>query len=65
VEWWEKQGHSGLACCYALVRACCLLWGFLTDEWKLANSRDRRWMFVGLTVLLIAIATLGWSSTLV
>ena len=40
------------------------MWGFLTDEWKLANSGDRRWMFLGLVVLLIAIVTLGWSSTL-
>jgi len=40
------------------------MWGFLTGEWKLANSRDRGWMFAGLAVLLIAIATLGWSSTL-
>jgi L-rhamnose-H+ transport protein len=40
------------------------LWGFLTGEWKLANSKDRGWMFVGLAVLLVAIVTLGWSSTL-
>jgi L-rhamnose-H+ transport protein len=40
------------------------MWGFLTGEWKLANPRDRGWMFAGLAVLLVAIATLGWSSTL-
>jgi L-rhamnose-H+ transport protein len=40
------------------------MWGFLADEWRLAHSRDRGWMFVGLAVLLIAVGTLGWSSTL-
>ncbi|MGH9353050.1 MAG: L-rhamnose/proton symporter RhaT [Terriglobia bacterium] len=39
-------------------------WGFLTGEWKLTHTKDRRWMILGLVVLLAAIVTLGWSSAL-
>jgi L-rhamnose-H+ transport protein len=42
------------------VNAC----GFLAGEWKLTRLRDRQWMGLGLLVTLIAIAVLGWSSTL-
>ncbi len=42
------------------VNAC----GFLAGEWKLTRLRDRQWMGLGLIVTLIAIAVLGWSSTL-
>jgi L-rhamnose-H+ transport protein len=38
--------------------------GFLSGEWKLARSGDRRWMFAGLAVLSVAILILGWSGTL-
>ncbi len=38
--------------------------GFATGEWKSTQQRERQWMAAGLTVLLIAIVTLGWSSTL-
>jgi L-rhamnose-H+ transport protein len=38
--------------------------GFSTGEWKSTHNKERRWMAAGLIVLLIAIATLGWSSTL-
>lgn len=38
--------------------------GYWTGEWKFTPSGTRRWMVVGLAVLLIAIAVLGWSSTL-
>lgn len=38
--------------------------GFLTGEWKFTRPKDRQWMALGLMVLLAAIATLGWSSTL-
>lgn len=40
------------------------LCGLLTGEWKFSSSTDRAWMIAGLIVLLIAISTLGWSSTL-
>lgn len=40
------------------------LWGFVTGEWKFSAAADRVWMFAGLAVLLLAISTLGWSSTL-
>ncbi|MHB1838389.1 MAG: L-rhamnose/proton symporter RhaT [Acidobacteriaceae bacterium] len=40
------------------------IWGFVTGEWKLTRLKDRQWMALGLVVLLAAIATLGWSSTL-
>ncbi|MGH9397618.1 MAG: L-rhamnose/proton symporter RhaT [Terriglobia bacterium] len=40
------------------------VWGFLTGEWKLTHPKDRRWMILGLLVLLAAIGTLGWSSAL-
>jgi L-rhamnose-H+ transport protein len=42
------------------VNAC----GFLAGEWKLTHLRDRQWMGLGLLVTLVAIAVLGWSSTL-
>lgn len=42
------------------VNAC----GFLAGEWKLTRLRDRQWMGLGLIVTLVAIAVLGWSSTL-
>jgi L-rhamnose-H+ transport protein len=42
------------------VNAC----GFLAGEWKLTRLRDRQWMGLGLIVTLLAIAVLGWSSTL-
>lgn len=38
--------------------------GYLTGEWKLTRIKDRRWMGLGIAVLLIAIVTLGWASTL-
>lgn len=38
--------------------------GFLIGEWKLSRLKDRQWMALGLVVLLAAILTLGWSSTL-
>jgi L-rhamnose-H+ transport protein len=38
--------------------------GYVTGEWKLTRAKDQRWMVWGLVVLLVAIATLGWSSTL-
>ncbi|MES2222244.1 MAG: L-rhamnose/proton symporter RhaT [Acidobacteriota bacterium] len=38
--------------------------GFLAGEWKLTHPRDRQWMGLGLIVTLVAIAVLGWSSTL-
>jgi len=38
--------------------------GYLIGEWKLTRAQDRRWMVVGLSVLLVAILILGWSSTL-
>ena len=41
------------------------LWGVLMGEWKLTGVADRLWMVTGLAVLLVAIFTLGWSSTLV
>jgi L-rhamnose-H+ transport protein len=40
------------------------VWGFVTGEWKLARRSDRRWMFAGLGVLLLAIVALGWSGTM-
>lgn len=40
------------------------LCGLLTGEWKFSAAADRAWMIAGLVVLLIAISTLGWSSTL-
>lgn len=40
------------------------IWGFVTGEWRLTRLKDRQWMALGLVVLLAAIATLGWSSTL-
>lgn len=39
-------------------------WGFISGEWRSARRKDLGWMFSGLIVLLIAIAVLGWSSTL-
>ena len=38
--------------------------GYLAGEWKLTRARDQRWMTLGLAVLLAAIITLGWASTL-
>ncbi len=38
--------------------------GFLIGEWKLTRKKEQRWMAAGLVVLLVAIVTLGWSSTL-
>ncbi len=39
-------------------------WGFLAGEWELTRLRDRQWMGLGLIITLVAIAVLGWSSTL-
>jgi L-rhamnose-H+ transport protein len=38
--------------------------GFSTGEWKFTQKKEQRWMALGLVVLLAAIVTLGWSSTL-
>ncbi len=38
--------------------------GFLIGEWKFTKKKEQRWMVAGLAVLLVAIVTLGWSSTL-
>lgn len=38
--------------------------GFMTGEWKRTRTGAQRWMLAGLSVMLIAIAVLGWSSTL-
>ena len=40
------------------------LCGMVAGEWKFSAAADRMWMFAGLAVLLAAISTLGWSSTL-
>ncbi len=37
--------------------------GLLAGEWKLARAAARRWMIVGLAILVCAIGILGWSST--
>jgi len=47
----------------SLVTANCV--GFLTGEWKLSSRAARRWMMLGLAILLVAIAILGWSGSLV
>lgn len=46
----------------SLATANCV--GFLTGEWKVGAWSVRRWMLVGLAILLIAIALLGWSGSL-
>ena len=38
--------------------------GFSTGEWKFTQQKEQRWMAAGLTILLVAIIALGWSSTL-
>ncbi len=40
------------------------LCGFLTGEWKLAQPSSRRWMMMGLAILLGSIVILGWSGRL-
>jgi L-rhamnose-H+ transport protein len=40
------------------------LCGILAGEWKLSRRAERAWMTGGLLILLLAIVTLGWSSTL-
>jgi len=40
------------------------LCGLAAGEWKFSAASDRAWMISGLAVLLLAISTLGWSSTL-
>jgi L-rhamnose-H+ transport protein len=40
------------------------LCGMLAGEWKLSHRAERMWMIAGLAILLVAIITLGWSSTL-
>ncbi len=37
--------------------------GLLAGEWKLAQRSARRWMIVGLAILVCSIAVLGWSSS--
>jgi L-rhamnose-H+ transport protein len=46
----------------SLVTANCV--GFLTGEWRHASPAARRWMVVGLGILLAAIVVLGWSGSL-
>jgi L-rhamnose-H+ transport protein len=41
------------------------LCGTLTGEWQFSAAADRFWMVAGLLVLLVAISTLGWSSTVI
>ncbi len=38
--------------------------GFMSGEWELTSMKERRWMLLGVLVLLAAITTLGWSSAL-
>lgn len=38
--------------------------GILAGEWKLSRAAARAWMAAGLAILIVAIITLGWSSTL-
>jgi L-rhamnose-H+ transport protein len=40
------------------------LCGILAGEWKLSRAAERAWMVAGLAILVVAIVTLGWSSTL-
>jgi L-rhamnose-H+ transport protein len=37
--------------------------GLLAGEWKLAQANARRWMIVGLAILLCSIGVLGWSGS--
>lgn len=39
-------------------------YGFLAGEWDSTRPQDRRWMGAGILITMIAIAVLGWSSTL-
>jgi L-rhamnose-H+ transport protein len=39
--------------------------GFMSGEWELTGMKERRWMLLGILVLLAAIAALGWSSALI
>lgn len=38
--------------------------GYFIGEWKVTHAKDRRWMSAGLSILLVAILILAWSSTL-
>jgi L-rhamnose-H+ transport protein len=46
----------------SLVTANCV--GFLTGEWKRCSTAARRWMMLGVAILLGAIGILGWSGSL-
>ena len=46
----------------SLVTANCV--GFLTGEWKVGHAAARRWMVIGLAILLGAIGILGWAGSL-
>jgi L-rhamnose-H+ transport protein len=40
------------------------LTGYLVGEWALTRMKEQRWMVFGLFVMVAAIVTLGWASTL-
>ena len=63
-----KMGKLGpaigwpLSLVVSLTTANCV--GFLTGEWKVGAWTVRRWMVLGLGILLVAIGLLGWSGSL-
>jgi L-rhamnose-H+ transport protein len=63
-----KLGQLGPAIGWPLMLSVGLLTanvcGFLAGEWKFSRVPERVWMGAGLLILLAAIITLGWSSTL-
>jgi hypothetical protein len=61
-------GKLGTSVGYALMMSCSLLvanaMGFMTGEWRGANAATRRWIFIGLALLLAGILALAVGNSL-
>ena len=62
------MGRLGVSIGWATFYGCIIMssnvWGMLTGEWRGGEGRPLRTMFVGLGLLLVAVAILGYANTL-
>ncbi len=62
------MGSLGTSAGWAITMGCCIAvsnaWGIVTGEWKAARGRPLRTMYVGLLIILAAIAVIGYGNYL-
>ncbi|HOW69979.1 MAG TPA: L-rhamnose/proton symporter RhaT [Phycisphaerae bacterium] len=62
------MGELGNSAGWAITMGCCIAasnaWGILTGEWREGRGKPLRTMYIGLAVILLAIAVIGYGNSL-